>query len=274
MKRWQYLAGIAGLVTCVIMFVIPFIYIFFMAVMSKQQSSTWRFAWPEKWQFAQNFLDVIRARDYQLMTAYFNSIVITVLAVALLVVFGAMVGYVLQRRPSKWNKYVYALVLAGFMIPPAIVPTIWVLQLLGIYKTLWGMALIQVAYGLSFSVLLYRSFIASIPKELDEAAIVDGAKPWQVFFKVIFPLLKPVTVTCALIQAVTIFNDFTNPLYYLPGKNNVTVQTTLYGFIGQFQQQYNLLFMDILLITIPPLLAFLFFNKQIVAGMTSGAVKG
>jgi raffinose/stachyose/melibiose transport system permease protein len=274
MKRSHYLSGIAGLTVCVIFFVIPFIYIFLMAAKSKQQSSNWRFSLPDQWQLTENFFEVIKARDYALVTAYFNSIVITAMAVALLVVFGAMVGFVLQRRQSRWNKYIFAMVLAGFMIPPAIVPTIWVLQLLGLYKTLWGMALIQVAYGLSFSVLLFRSFIASIPKELDEAAIVDGAKPWQVFFKVIFPLLRPVTVTCALIQSVTIFNDFTNPLYYLPGKKNVTVQTTLYGFVGQFQQQYNLLFMDILLITIPPLLAFLFFNKQIVAGLTSGAVKG
>jgi len=179
-----------------------------------------------------------------------------------------------ERRPSAWNKLIYAAVLAGFMIPPAIVPTIWVLHLLGLFKTLSGMILIQVAYGLSFSILLYRSFIATIPRELDEAAIVDGAKPLQVFFKIILPLLKPVTITNVVIQSIGIFNDFTNPLYYLPGRDNVTVQLTLYNFMSQFQSQFNLLFMNILLITIPPFLVFLFFNKQIVAGMTAGAVKG
>jgi raffinose/stachyose/melibiose transport system permease protein len=136
------------------------------------------------------------------------------------------------------------------------------------------MVLIQVAYGLAFSVLLYRAFIASIPRELDEAAIIDGAKPLQIFFKVILPLLKPVTLTNVVVQSVGIFNDFTNPLYYLPGKQNVTVQLTLYNFISQFSSQFNLLFMNILLITIPPLLVFVFFNRQIVAGMTAGGVKG
>jgi raffinose/stachyose/melibiose transport system permease protein len=169
---------------------------------------------------------------------------------------------------------IYGFVLAGLMIPPAVVPTIWVLQSLGLFKTLSGMALIQVAYGLAFSVLLYRAFIASIPRELDEAAIIDGAKPWQVFFKVILPLLKPVTLTNIVVQSVGIFNDFTNPLYYLPGAQNVTVQLTLYTFRTQFQTQFNLLFMNMLLITIPPLILFIFFNRQIVAGMTSGAVKG
>ena len=88
------------------------------------------------------------------------------------------------------------------------------------------------------------------------------------------PLLRPVVVTVIVVQSVAIFNDFTNPLYYLPGKDNVTVQLTLYNFQSQFNTQYNLLFTNILLITIPPLIVFLFFNRQIVAGLTAGAVKG
>jgi raffinose/stachyose/melibiose transport system permease protein len=91
---------------------------------------------------------------------------------------------------------------------------------------------------------------------------------------VILPLLKPVVVTVIVVQSVAVFNDFTNPLYYLPGKQNVTVQLTLYNFQSMFTTQYNLLFMNILLITIPPLVMFLFFNRQIVQGMTAGAVKG
>ena len=160
------------------------------------------------------------------------------------------------------------------MVPPPVVPTIWVLQGLGLFKTLHGMVLFQVAYGLAFSILLFRSFISTIPRDLDEAAIIDGARPGQVFFRVILPLLKPVTVTLIVVQSIAIFNDFTNPLYYLPGKENVTVQLTLFNFQTQLQSQFNLLFMNILLVTIPPLLVFIFFNHQIVAGMTSGAVKG
>ncbi len=88
-----------------------------------------------------------------------------------------MVGYVLQRRPSRWNNVIYGLVLAGLMIPPAVVPTIWVLQSIGLFKTITGMIFIQVAYGLAFSVLLFRSFIATIPRDLDEAALIDGQRP-------------------------------------------------------------------------------------------------
>ncbi len=115
--------------------------------------------------------------------------------------------------------------------------------------------------------------MATIPRDLDEVAIIDGARPWQIFFKVVLPLLKPVTVTLIVVQSIAIFNDFANPLYYLPGKQNVTVQLTLLNFQSQFQSLYNLLFMHILLVTIPPLIVFVFFNRQIVAGMTAGGVK-
>ncbi|WP_068110881.1 carbohydrate ABC transporter permease [Tropicimonas marinistellae] len=274
MTRRQLITGLISLACAFVIFVIPFIFVFINASKSAAETARLSFALPQEWRFWQNLVEVVQARDYQLLLAYFNSIVITVGAITLLVIFGAMVGYVLQRRKSGWNKVIYGFVLAGLMMPPAVVPTIWVLQGLGLFKTLHGMILIQVAYGLGFCILLFRAFVSTIPRDLDEAAIVDGAKPWQVFFRVILPLMKPVTVTVIVVQSITIFNDFTHPLYYLPGKENVTVQLTLYNFQSQFVSQLNLLFMNILLVTIPPLLVFIFFNRQIVAGMTAGGVKG
>ena len=274
MKARERNTGLIAAAFAVVIFVTPFLFTFFMAMKTKKEAALFLFTWPSEWHFWANLTDVVKARDYMLILAFFNSILITVGAVTMLVIFGAMVGYILQRRPSGWNKLIYACLLLGLMVPPAVVPTIWVLQGLGLFKTIHGMILIQVAYGLAFSVLLYRSFIGTIPRDLDEAALIDGAKPLQIFFKVILPLLKPVTVTLIVVQSIAIFNDFTNPLYYLPGKENVTVQLTLFNFQTQFQSQYNLLFMNILLVTIPPLLVFIFFNRQIVAGMTAGGVKG
>ena len=189
-------------------------------------------------------------------------------------ILGAMVAFVRQRRMSRWNRVIDLLVLSGLIIPPAVVPTIWVLQELGIFRTLGGLILIEIAFGLSFTILLFQAFIATIPRELDEAAILDGAGPMRLFFRVIFPLLKSVIVTVIVVQSVFVFNDFVHPLYFLPGDENATVQLTLFNFQSQFTTQYNLLFTDILLITIPMLLMFLFFNKRIVEGMTAGAVKG
>jgi len=179
-----------------------------------------------------------------------------------------------QRRQSRWNRLIDLLVLSGLIIPPAVVPTIWVLQKLGIFRTLHGLVLIEIAFGLAFTILLFQAFIATIPRELDEAAILDGAGPMRLFFRVIFPLLKSVIVTVIVVQSVFVFNDFVNPLYFLPGDDNATVQLTLFNFQSQFTTQWNLLFTDILLITVPMLLMFLFFNRRIVEGMTAGAVKG
>ena len=244
------------------------------ALKDVRESSDRSFALPTTWHLWDNLVEVLSTRDYMLVTAFINSIILTVASVTLLVVFGAMVGFVLQRRPSRWTGVVNFFVLAGLIIPPAVVPTIWVLQGLGLFKTLHGLVLIEVAYGLSFAVLLFRSFIATVPRELDEAAIIDGAGPFRLFFSIVLPLLRPVVVTLIVTQSVAIFNDFTNPLYYLPGNKNVTLQLTLFNFQSQFNTSYNLLFMNILLITIPPLIVYAFFNRQIVAGLTAGAVKG
>lgn len=271
----RYWVGGAAIVVSFFIFIVPFIFIFLMAMKDRRESGRREFSLPESgFHLWDNIVTVIQTRDYMLVTAFINSTVLTVTSVALLVIFGAMVGYVVQRRRTIWTPVVNFMVLAGLIIPPAVVPTIWVMQGLSLFKTMHGMILIEVAYGLSFTVLLFQAFFATIPRELDEAAIMDGAGPLRVFFQIMLPLLRPVVVTVIVVQSVAIFNDFTNPLYYLPGKENVTVQLTLYNFQSQFNTQFNLLFTNILLITIPPLIVFLFFNRQIVAGLTAGAVKG
>jgi raffinose/stachyose/melibiose transport system permease protein len=273
-RRRNYLLSAVAIALSVIVFVVPFAFILLTAVKDRQQASLLDFGWPRHFQLVQNFVDVVRARDYMVIIAFINSTILTVCSVAIVVLLAAMVAFVLQRRVSRWTSLINFLVLSGLIIPPAVVPTIWVLQKLGLFQTMIGLILVEVAFGLSFCVLLFRAFIASIPRELDEAAIIDGAGPLRLFFRVILPLLRSVIVTVVVVQSVAVFNDFTNPLYFLPGDQNATVQLTLYNFSSQFSTSYNLLFMNILLITVPPLIMFLFFNRQIVAGMTAGAVKG
>ena len=266
--------GVLAIAVSVIVFLVPFAFIVLTAGKTRQDAALLDVSWPEQFAFVENFLAVLQARDYILITAFVNSFVLTVASVAIMVTLAAMVGWVLQRRISRWNGVINFIVLSGLIIPPAVVPTVWVMQGLGLFKTLPGLTLIEVAFGLSFCVLLFRAFVSTIPRELDEAALLDGAGPLRLFFQVVFPLLRSVIVTVVVVQVVVVFNDFTNPLYFLPGEENATVQLTLYNFQGQFSTEWNLLFMDILLITIPPLVMYIFFNRQIVAGLTAGAVKG
>jgi raffinose/stachyose/melibiose transport system permease protein len=269
-----WVTGIVAIVVSALVFLVPFVYVVLQASKDPGDAQTLAFSWPKQWLFFQNLIDVLQYNDGIIFRAFVNSTVLTVFSVVITTVFAAMVGYVLQRKPSRWNPVINFFVLAGLIVPPAVVPTIWVLQGLGLFKTMIGMVLIEATFGLSFNILLFRAFVGTIPKELDEAALIDGAGPIRMFFRVILPLLRPVLVTVIVVQAVVVFNDFAGPLYFLPGDENATVQLTLYEFQGQSQSFYNLLFMDILLITIPPLVMFVFFNRQIVAGLTSGAVKG
>jgi raffinose/stachyose/melibiose transport system permease protein len=270
----RYWLGTAAILAFAVVFIVPFAFVLLTAMKTRQEAGFLEFSWPTEIALLDNLRGAIEARDYILIIAFINSTILTVSSVAIMVILAAMVGFVLQRRRSRWNGVVNFLVLSGLIIPPAVVPTIWVLQGMGLFRTMPGLILVEVAYGLSFSILLFRAFIATVPRELDEAAIIDGAGPLRLFFRVVFPLLRPVAVTVIVVQSVVVFNDFTHPLYFLPGEQNATVQLTLYNFQSQYETQYNLLFMNILLITIPPLVMYLFFNRQIVAGMTAGAIKG
>ncbi|HEY1095488.1 MAG TPA: carbohydrate ABC transporter permease [Glycomyces sp.] len=266
--------GLVAIAVSAVVFLVPFAFIVLTASKTRGESALREFSLPTEWAVWENFTAVIQARDYMLLAAFVNSTVLTVASVAIMVVLAAMCGYVMQRRPNRLTPWLNALVLSGLIIPPAVVPTIWVLQGLGLFRTLPGLILIEVAFGLSFCVLLFRAFVASIPREIDEAAIIDGAGPVRLFFRVVLPLLRSVIVTAVIVQSVAVFNDFQNPLYFLPGDTNATVQLTLYNFRSQYTTQWNLLFMDILLITIPPLVMYAFFNRQIVAGLTAGGIKG
>lgn len=272
-KRLLLLGDILGCVFGILIFAVPFIFMLINALKDRRGANLLSLSLPETYMW-ENFKEVFEANDYLIVTAFKNSAILTVGSLLLLIVVGSMAGYVLQRRTDKTTKFVSTLVMTGLMIPPAILPTIWIMQGLHIYKTMFGMVLVETALQIPFTIMLYRGFMDTIPVELEEAGYIDGCTRGKLFVQIIFPLLKPVTSTIIILNAVNIFNDFTNPLYFLPGTENSTVQLTLYNFMGRYSSSYNLLFADVLIITIPMLILFLIFNQKIVDGMVAGAVKG
>lgn len=275
-KRRLARAGVElfAILVTVVVFLVPFSYVILTSMKNPGEASQMNLALPQKWLFAENYGAVLTTQNGIVIRAFFNSTLITVLSIIVLVFVCAMAGYALERRASRFSSFVGFLVLAGLMIPPSVVTTIWVLKGIGLYKTIPGIVLIEVALSFPFSAILYKNFMVSIPRELDEAALIDGCTGWRLFSRIIFPLLKPVTATVIVLSAVGVFNDFTNPLYFLPGAKNATVQLTLYNFMGMYLTKWNLLFADVVLISLPPLVLFIFFNRQIVAGMTAGSIKG
>ena len=278
MKVRKFIASVwldaVSLMIISIVFVVPFIFIFLTASKTRPEAALFQFSWPSEFQLIENLREVMAFGDYRMFRALWNSTLLTVGSVTLIVLISALVAFVMQRRGDRMASVVSSFILAGLVIPPAVVPTIFLLQWLGIYKTLLGMIMIEVAFTLPFATLILRAFMASIPREIDEAAIMDGASPLRVFLSIILPLLQPAIITVIVVSSVGIYNDFVGPLYFLPGSENVTAQLTLYSFISQFNSQWNLLFADVIVITILPLIMFIFFQRQLVSGLTAGAIKG
>jgi raffinose/stachyose/melibiose transport system permease protein len=244
-----------------IIFIVPFVYIILMAAKSSKEAALLRFSLPAQNLFFQNLKEVVAYGDYRMFRALLNSTLLTV-------------GSVAQRKNDKSASILMSLLIIGLMIPPAVVPTIFLLQNLKIYKTMFGMIMIDVALFMPFATMIFRTAMSTIPRDLDEASYLDGASPLTIFFQVILPLLKPAIVTVVVTTSVNIFNDFVGPLYFLPGAKNITAPLTLYSFMSQFSTQWNLLFANVVVVSIIPLIIFIFFQRQLVAGMMGGAVKG
>lgn len=272
-KRNSLIGDILGVFFFAVIFLVPFYFMIVNSLKERVEANLLSIALPSSLNWS-NYAEAFSANHYQILTAFKNSIILTAGSVIGLIIVGSMAGYVLTRRTDRLPRRLNSLFMIGLMVPAAILPTIWVLQALHIYRSLFAMIMVEIALQTPFTIMLYRGFVDSVPKEVEESGYIDGCSPIQLFGKIVLPLLKPVTATVVILNACTIFNDFTNPLYFLPGADQITVQQTLYTFMGQYSSSYNVLFADVILITIPMFIVFIIFNKQLVAGMTAGAVKG
>lgn len=273
-KRKLLIADILVLAGSLLIFGVPLYFLVVNSFKTQKDARQLSISWPKTFAILENYKEAFSNQHYMIVRAFFNSVIITFFTVVGLLIICSMAGYVIQRRKDKVTKAANTMILTGLMIPPAIMPTIWVMQKVSIYKTIPGMILVEIALGIPFTIMLFRGYMGAIPREIEEAAMIDGCGRFRIFFSVIAPLLTPIASTIVILQAVTVFNDFVNPLYFLPGNENVTIQLTVYNFMGKFSNKYNLLFADIVIVTIPMLLLFIFFNKKIIDGMDAGAVKG
>ena len=265
--------SVLGVLLTALVFLIPFYFLIITSFKNRTEASWMELSLPSSYHIIENYRNVLTVQNGVVVRSFLNSTIITLFSVFGILIVCSMAGFVMQRRKSKLSGLWNLLIMIGLIIPPAIVPTIWVLQALHIFKTLPSMILLEVAFLFPFSTLLYKGFMATIPKEIDEAAVMDGCGRIRLFFQIIFPLLKPINIAIIVLTSVNVYSDFVNPLYFLPGVKNTTIQLTLFRFIGQFSNRWNLLFAGVILIIIPILILYIFINKQIIAGMTAGSLK-
>ncbi|UOQ94504.1 carbohydrate ABC transporter permease [Halobacillus shinanisalinarum] len=209
--------------------------------------------------------------------AFINTAIITAGAALLLIVFGSLAAYPLARMNTKLNKFVYFLFIAIMIVPPltALVPLYQMVVDMGMMNTHEIAILNNMAAFLPLTIFLYAGFIRStIPKELEEAAKIDGASTLKIFFKIVFPLLKPITATVLIISCVFIWNDYQFAIFFLQDESVQTLTVALAGFFGQNQSNLNLVASAAIMSMLPMTILFLFLQKYFVAGLSSGSVKG
>lgn len=251
--------------------IIPFLVVIFNAFKAKPEAINMSFSLPTQLHW-ENFKKVWE--DGNILRSYGNSLIITVTSVALSVMVSALCAFVLSRNRSKLNRALYVLFSLGLMFPLSMVTVVKVMRVLGLYNSLWGVALLFAALMSPLSVFLYYGFLNGIPQELDEAAIMDGAGPCRLFFQIVLPVMKPVTVTVIMINFLNAWNDFTTPLYLLPDPDKSVVVQQVYHFYGTYTASWNLVCVTILYAIAPILIVYLLGQRYIISGMVAGAVKG
>lgn len=238
---------------------------------SKGESSTMSFALPKELMF-ENFSMVISRG--KLLQAFANSMLYSVVSVVLIVLFASMAAYVLARRRTKFSNSLYIYIVMGLTLSLNHVALIKIMEVLNLLDTRLGIIILYTALQIPFAVFLLYSFVRGIPKELDEAGIVDGCSSFTLFFQIIFPILKPAVISVAILNFLNTWNEFILPLYYLNDSKKWPMTNTVYSFYGQFSSSWNLVCADIVLTSLPVIIIYILGQKYIVDGMTAGAVKG
>src|SRR3954470_8616862 len=207
-----------------------------------------------------------------LEAAFLNSTIITVVSLVALIIVGSTASYFLARTKSRLSYGMYILFLLGIILPfqLALVPLYRMINDVGLLGTYTSMVLFYTGLQAPFTIFLYTGFLRALPREYGEAALVDGASHWQSFTRITFPLLRPITGTVIILNAVFIWNDFITPLIYLGGSPNETLPVVVYQFVGQYVSNWGYIFAAVVVASLPILALFLVLQKYVIKGFASG----
>ena len=205
-----------------------------------------------------------------------NSLFFVVFGVAGLLVICSMAAYRLARHRTRVNKFVYLLLVSSILVPfqTVMIPLIKIMASIGLYNTRLGVLLAYYGYGIPFAVFLFYGFLSSIPREIEEAALIDGGSPFQVYRCIILPLLKPICVTVAVLDVLWIYNDFLLPFVLISNNELRTLPLVMYTFFTAYERPWDLAMASLTMVLTPAIVMFVILQKQITGGIVSGAVKG
>ncbi len=267
----KYGAPATGLAVC-LLHIVPLYILVNLSLKSPQDTSS-KWATPN-YLYLDNFMNAWN--EAHLGQALLNNLIITSGAVALVVIVGALAAYPLARFPTRWNNFIYTLSISCLIVPALtiLVPLYKFVVDLGGINTYWAIILIQVTFMLPLSIFIYTGFIKTISRELDEAALIDGCSRFAIFFRIILPLLKPVTASLIIIAGVAVWNDFQFSLFFLQRRGVQTVPVVLSQFFSQYQNNIAWVAAGCLLSVIPLTCVYLALQQYFVSGLAEGAIKG
>lgn len=219
-----------------------------------------------------NYAESFKQLDF--IRSFFNSLFITISSTLIIIIFASMAAWMLVRTKSKFSTFLFFLFAGAMLIPfqSVMLPLIRLMGKLNLLNP-FGLIFMYLGFGSSLSIILYHGFIKGIPKELEEAATIDGCNRFEVFWYIVFPLLKPITVTVSILNAMWIWNDFLLPQLVINKPEWHTIPLKMFFFFGQFSKKWHLALAGLVIAMIPIIIFYLFAQKHIVKGVTDGSIK-
>lgn len=207
--------------------------------------------------------------------ALVNSALVTAGSVVIVLIVSSLAAYPLARVTARWSRGMFLLIMLGLVLPfqLAALPLYQTMRDLGLLGSVWGLILFYSGLQVPFTTFLYVGFLRALPRDFEDAALIDGCSPLQSFRYVVFPMLKPITVTALVLNAIGVWNDFFTPLLYLSGTTQQTMPVALAGFVGQYVTDWNLVFAALVISIVPILIVYFVLQRSIINGF-AGGLKG
>lgn len=275
MKNKKLIANIIKYIVIsglLLLYIVPFVFVLINSFKARKDVISNPLALPSTFKFS-NYADAFQKMNYG--HAFINTLIITALSVLIIIIFSSMTAYILVRKDWKFNKFIFFGMVLSMIIPfqGIMIPLVSIYGSMGMLNTKWALIYMYLGFGMSLAVFMYHGFIKSIPVELEEAAMIDGATRFQTFWQIVFPIMKPITMTITTLDVLWIWNDFLLPSLILIAPNERTLQLSTYAFNGTYTTDYGLSMSALMLSILPVLIIYLFLQKSIIGGVLQGSIK-
>lgn len=254
------------------LYMVPFLFVLNNSLKPRKDILINPLSLPKGFDFS-NYINAFNRMGY--LHGFTNTLIVTTFSVVLIIIFSSMTAYILVRRNWKIVQYVFFIMVASMIIPfqGIMIPLVKIYGSIGMLNSKWALIYMYIGFGTALAVFMYHGFIKSIPVELEEAAMIDGCTKLQTFWQIVFPLLKPTTMTIVILDVLWIWNDFLLPSLILIAPNERTLQLSTYYFYGTYTSDYGLAMAGLMLTSIPVIVVYIFIQKHIINGVLQGSIK-